>query len=376
MKNLKDVEILYSLVSAIKESNLLKLKKEKFVANVTDQNGASSDATENFLSNLEYIVENKPEIIVNYFSSILSNNGSLTRILTKFENFINLEENPSPSLQMEMIALFWETSELFSLISIIMSRENKISLALKNPFEIYKYFKFLGLSDKDKQKISGIRNCNNHIYRIQNKNIIDDQNKIVCTQTDIDTIYTKITDIIKWYGTVLILAIYYYPKFFSIATFSILTEYRRNKNNYIEWYEALKYMAPNLFKEEEIIEKKNDEKIEPKKIGENIEVLEKIGNEAIVKINQHIITENQYPKISIKTLKLNEFISFFPHFKKRLYEYIKLIESIKIQNGNEEYNEMVENHAIELKEIYSKIKLIKRKEIIVLYDIIKTIKNN
>ncbi len=369
-----DFEVLYSLLNALKEKDLLHLKKDNFINTISNDHINTSIATNIFITNLEYIVENNPAKIIHYFRSFLSKNQSLTRILTKIEIFINVKDNPSPAIKMEMIALFWEASELFSFCAFIMSKGREDHNSLKNASEIFKYFKSVGLSSNDKEMINGIRNSNNHVFTISNLNIIDDKGRRVCSISDLDSIFNKISDIIGWYGAMLVVSIYYYPKFFLIAMFSILTEYNTNKDIYIEWYDSVKIMSPNLFKEEDKIEKSLEMQTESKLTEDNHKTLDLLGTETITKLNDHIIIENQYTPINIKALKYTEFLTLFTQFKKRLYEFIRLIDSIKIESNDEGYDEMVTKFQYDLVKFYDQIKLIKKNQLILIYNYLKSIK--
>ena len=371
-----DFEVLYSLLNALKEKSLLHLKKDNYINTISNDHINASIATNIFITNLEYIVENNPEKIIHYFRSFLSKNQSLTRILTKLDIFINVRDNPSPAIKMEMIALFWEASELFSFCAFIMSKGKEDYSSLRNASEIFKYFKSVGLSSNDKEMINGIRNSNNHVFTISNLSIIDDKGRRVCSISDLDSIFNKISDIIGWYGAMLVVSIYYYPKFFLIAMFSILTEYNTNKDMYVEWYESLKIMSPNLFKEEDKMEKLGELQSESKLSEDNQKTLELIGTETITKFNDHIIIENDYSPINMKVIKYTEFQVYFNQFKKRLYEFIRLVDSIKMKSNDENYNEMVTRFQNDINNFYDKIKLIKKNQLILIYNYLKSIKFN
>jgi len=224
--------------------------------------------------------------------------------------------------------------------------------------------------------INGIRNSNNHVFTISNLSIIDDKGRRVCSISDLDSIFNKISDIIGWYGAMLVVSIYYYPKFFLIAMFSILTEYNTNKDMYVEWYESLKIMSPNLFKEEDKMEKLGELQSESKLSEDNQKTLELIGTETITKLNDHIIIENDYSPINMKVIKYTEFQVYFNQFKKRLYEFIRLVDSIKMKSNDENYNEMVTRFQNDLNNFYDKIKLIKKNQLILIYNYLKSIKFN
>lgn len=224
------------------------INKEKIIEILSKKYPNIEDFNRGFLDNFENVIENRPQIIIDFIRNKITENYDLVGLIRDFKKENVLKENLNDKI--EYLSKYWEISTLFSFHASIANGVSGGPIDPKlftNPNKVYKCFKKLGYSNRDKETHRKLRNCSYHKFMISNGSIIDHEGNEVCEVNEVAVLYRKVYEIVSWVRDISKYTSIYCMKLLGIIFYTTINEYISNKSEFEATLKELKVNFPDFF---------------------------------------------------------------------------------------------------------------------------------
>ncbi len=213
-------------ITELRNFEIDKLDEEAFKKSVFNSN--SREESLRLLQNISLEVKKNPTIIYQLGFEFGNRPNDLNYLIAK-SNGARKEGRITTKEKVDAISIFWETANLYKITAYYLSNQSFEPFGVKEKDMILKYFQRFGLSKSKRKLIRKIRNFWYHPFDIKDNNLVDNQEKIVCSINDLDDIYEIVNNIVSYNIEIMAKCLYYNRDFAIYFITGIYKSIRLNK---------------------------------------------------------------------------------------------------------------------------------------------------
>jgi hypothetical protein len=319
----------------IRSINLSEERKEEALISLNEDNLQLNELNGKLFEQAIKLAEDKPEDLIELVRTSLMDAKNLSTLFAIHHVLSKTEKSVSD--KMKIIAVAYELTALFKLGSYLLSDNKAPVHSLKKPQNILKPFKRVGMNI-EVDLIRKIRNANNHKFAIRKDLIIDDENKEILSVYELESIFKDVNRCINWYIKFLSKITLYIPKFGLLVLHTAYHEITEKKEEYADYYEGLKLIAPEIFqKKERVVE--TEPKFDNSFPGLFKKLKNKVKDALTFKFTVHIKSNRnrmQNPELYKRNIKEIEF-----HIQTQLEIVKNLLLAINLNLDNQDEKDRI-----------------------------------